>query len=95
MLIYLFVNLSSIFVIQERLDPLLAFLKRRLQCLRKVLQMTAKLSKKQSFPSFDVFGESAPNYENFDWLCVGIHTSPQRKQKGVCCVLEVFPSEMG
>ena len=54
--------------------------------------MTAKLSKKQNFPIFDVFGDFA---KKLDWLGYGIHTSPHKKQIDVQCVLEVFPSEMG
>ena len=61
MLIYFFVNVSSNFVIQERLDPLSnrRFLKRYLQFLIKVPQMTAKLSKNQNCRNFDVFGDFA------------------------------------
>ena len=57
----LFLNVSSIFVIKERLDPLSnrRFFKRHLQFLIKVPQMTAKLSKKQNCRIFDVFGDFA------------------------------------
>ena len=30
-----------------------------------------------------------------DWLGFGIHTSRQKRQIGVQCILEVFSSEMG
>ena len=59
--IYFFVNVSSNSVIQERLDQLSngGFLKRHLQFLIKVPQMTAKLSKRQNCINFDVFGDFA------------------------------------
>ena len=63
--VILFCNLSSIFVIQQRLDPVSnrRFPKKQLQFLRKVFQMTAKLSKKQNFPNFDAIGDFAKYYK--------------------------------
>ena len=48
--------------------------------------MTAKLSEKQNFLNFDVFGDFA---QKIDWLGFCIHARLQKKQIGVHSVLEV------
>ena len=77
LLIYFFVNVSSNFVIQERLDLLSnrGFQKDiYLQFFMKVPQLTARLSKKQNCRNFDVFGECAQIQTKINWLGFGIHT---------------------
>ena len=55
--------------------------------------MTAKSSKRQHFPNFNVLAISCKIIQKIDWLGFGIHTT--EKQEGVWCVLDEFPSGMG
>ena len=59
--------------------------------------MTAKLSKNQKFPKFDIFVKFwlfVHNYENMIGYVLA-STLADKKQIGVQCVLEVFPFEVG
>ena len=68
-----------------------AFLKRHLQFLIKVPQMTAKLSKIKNLQFLPFLATSRKFKENFIWLG---YTQSDEKQIGVWCLLKVFPSEM-
>ena len=54
--------------------------------------MTAKLSKKQNWRNFDVFGDFAQIQRKINWFW-NTH-SLTKNQVGVWCFLEVFPYEM-
>ena len=90
MLIYFFCKRFEQFWYSRTTGPIIqqAFLRRHLQFLIKVPQMTAKLSKKQNCRNSD----ANLNKNQLVWFW---NTHNLTKNKiGVRCLLEVFPSEM-